>query len=477
MIKKKFYSVEEASKLEINEIKELYFNFINPNQTKIFSTLPFGNELFVKAEGIYLYTSDGKKIYDFTGGGGVLGLGHNHPRILQSRINFQLDKKTEVHKIIFSKYMAALSSSLAYLLPKKLNKSFFLNSGAEAIEAAIKISYKFFDGNRKFILHSDKSYHGKLIASGSISGQYKSKHTLPLIENTFDYKFNDEKDLENKINECMKKGGVYAVVIEPFSASLLEPHSQQFMEKLFELKKKYNFIIIFDEVFTGFYKSKKMFYFQNYKKIEPDLICLSKTLGGGKSSISAIVTNDDVYAKVYKNISDTFLHTTTYNAFGEESVTALEALNIINESNFEKEVSSQADLINQELIKLKNKHKNKIKEIKGTGILNGIIFDSFLTPLTKFVEKIPIKFINNKVFFMNKLTATAISSELYKSYNILTYINDSSVSNHLVVSPSLKTKHEDIKYFFNSLDDCLNKNINLKTIELIFDFLKSNFKL
>ena len=75
---------------------------------------------------MHINTSNGKSVLDFTGGLGVLGLGHNHPKILEARINFQKEKKVEVHKIIFSKYMAALSSSISYLLPENLKKSFFL---------------------------------------------------------------------------------------------------------------------------------------------------------------------------------------------------------------------------------------------------------------------------------------------------------------------------------------------------------------
>ena len=89
------------------------------------------------------------------------------------------------------------------------------------------------------------------------------------------------------------------------------------------------------------------------------------------------------------------------------------------------------------------------------------------------MEKLPINIIQDKVFFVKKLTATAISSELYKNYNILTYINDSSVSNHLVIAPSLIIEEKEVNYFFKSLDECLSKGINLKTIELIINSIKS----
>tara|TARA_Y100000590_G_scaffold65118_1_gene70321 strand:+ start:10115 stop:11542 length:1428 start_codon:yes stop_codon:yes gene_type:complete len=470
---RKLYSVEEAKNLKIEEVHELYANFINPNQTKIFSSLPFGKEIFETAEGVFMYTSSGKKILDFTGGLGVLGLGHNHPKILGARINYQKEKKIEVHKIIFSKYMAALSSSISSLLPPNLNKSFFLNSGAEAVEAAIKVCYKSFNRKKKNILYSDKSYHGKLIGSGSISGSYKKNNQFPSMVNCQSFQFNNPDDLEKQINYYEKNGGVYAIAIEPYSASLLEPLSYEFLEKLKNLRNKFNFKIIFDEIFTGFFKSEKMFYFENFEDLTPDVLCLSKTLGGGKSSISCLIIDDETYNKAYGNLNDTFLHTTTYNGFGEETVTALEALNILAEPNFKKNVKELSQHLKKNLDKLKAKHPDKIESIKGTGILNGIIFKSYTSGLGKLVENIPINFIKNKSFFLKKITATAISSELFEKYNILTAINDSSNSNHLCVSPSLIVDKHSVEYFFDSLDKVLEGGLNTKSLEMIFNFIKS----
>ena len=474
MSEKKLYSLQEAKNLDIKEVQKLYHDFINPNQTKIFSSLPYGQDIFESAEGTFLYTNKGKKILDFTGGLGVLGLGHNHPRILKARIDFQKEKRVEVHKVIFSKYMAALSSSISSLLPSNLRKSFFLNSGAEAVEAAIKVSFKSYNSKKKYILYSNKSYHGKLIGSGSISGSYKVNNQFPSMQNCENFEFNNLNSLENKIVECSQKGGVYAVVIEPFSASMLESCSNEFIEKLFLLKKKYDFRIIFDEVFTGFFKSKKMFYFENYKNIEPDIICLSKTLGGGKSSISCLVINNQVYNKAYGELKETFLHTTTYNGFGEESVTALEALNIMSDDNFKNNVIKLSNNLTKKLDEIKEKHKDKIQQIKGTGILNGIIFQSFFVSLGNIIEKIPLEFVKDKSFFLKKLTATAVSCELYEKYNILTTINDSSNSNHLCISPSLIIEEKEIDYFFNSLSKVLSNGINNQTINIILNFLKKN---
>ena len=252
-----------------------------------------------------------------------------------------------------------------------------------------------------------------------------------------------------------------------------KPCSEKFIEKLKFLKDKYKFRLIFDEVFTGFFKSKKMFYFENFKNIAPDIICLSKTLGGGKSSISCLVIDDKVYENAYGPLNNTFLHTTTYNGFGEESITALEALNILSKPDFKKKVEDLSDLLTKKLDEIKLKHPDKIEEIKGTGIINGIIFKSFSSSLANLIEKIPLRLIKDKSFFLKKLTATAISSELFEKYNILSAINDSSFSNHLCISPSLIIDHKDVHYFFDSLDKVLQGNLNTKSLELIVNFVKS----
>ena len=474
MTGKKLYTAEEAENLSNKEVVELYKKYINPNQAQIFSNLPFGKDIYTSAKGMYIFTSGGKKILDFTGGLGVLGLGHNHQRIIDRRIKFQKENKMEVHKIVFSQYMAALSHNIASLLPEKLNKSFFLNSGAEAVEAAIKVCFKSYNSKRKNILYSNKSYHGKLIGSGSVSGSYKKNNQFPEMENCESFKFNDEDDLEKKVLEMESKGKIYGVIVEPYSASLLAPCSEKFINKLEELRKKFGFRIIFDEVFSGWYKSEKMFYFENFKKkIIPDVITLSKAMGGGKSSISCLVINDDTYSLAYGKLSETFLHTTTYNGFAEESLTALEAINILSSKEFNTKVKNLSIYLREKLSEIKNMNPNKIEEIKGTGILNGIIFKSFASEIAKIVEKLPLKLISDKSFFLKKITAIAISCELYEKHNILTAISDSSNSNHLYVAPSLVIENKEIDYFFSCLNNVLKGGVNLKSLEIIFNFLKS----
>jgi putrescine aminotransferase len=460
-------TIEDAEKLTIEEIQGLYSKYINPYQTTIFKNFPFGKDIFVRAEGMYMYTSDQKKILDFTGGVGVLNHGHNHKKIIEARKKYLNQNGMEVHKLVFSRYLAALSFNISNILGGKLNKTFICNSGAEAVEGALKIAYRV-SNNKKYVLSSNKSYHGKLIGTGTISGSYSKKNNFPKMDGNDFFNFNDPNSLKEKIEECEKKGGVYAVIIEPFSATLLQSCSEEFIQELVSLKKKYDFSIICDEVYCAWYKCGEIFYFKHFKNFEPDIITLSKAMGGGKSSISAYVTNNDYYNKVYGSIDKALLHTTTYNGFAEECITAIEAINILIDERFDLKVKDLERNIQIKLQKLKEKNPSKIKSFTGKGSLFGIEFFSFLDYVNVLIDKIPFKSIQDKKKLVSKLTVATISSELYSKYNILCNVSESDNSDYLYVTPSIIVKNDELEYFFSSLEKVLNSKIDLKILQYIF---------
>src|SRR5919198_772988 len=163
-------TLDDCEELTVKQVHDLYRKYVNRSQVSLMTSFGFGRELVTRAEGAWLWTSDGRKILDFTGGVGVLNHGHNHPRILAARKRFQDQQRMEVHKTYFSPYVAALSHNLAQLLPGDLNMSFFPNSGAEAVEGAVKVAHKYHGGKRNSILRADISFHGKLLGSGSLTG-------------------------------------------------------------------------------------------------------------------------------------------------------------------------------------------------------------------------------------------------------------------------------------------------------------------
>ena len=279
----KLLSVDEIENLSIEEIWKLYAEYVNPAQVEILSKFSWGRDRFERAEGMYLYTTDGRQIMDFTGGIGVLDHGHNHPRILAARKAYQDKKRMEIHKVIFSPYLAALCHNIAQLLPGDLNKSFFPNSGAEAVEGALKLAYKASfksaDDKRDYILFSDIAFHGKLIGTGTISGKPQKHFDFPRMENTDWFEYGNLESVKKKVAELRRADGssnVYAIIIEPFHASTATPCSAEFLYGLRELCDNEGIGLIFDEVYSGWGKTGSLFYFMRHEGLLPDVVTMSQ---------------------------------------------------------------------------------------------------------------------------------------------------------------------------------------------------------
>jgi len=469
---KKLYSVEDVENLSITNVLDLYKKYINFSQVELINSFGFGQDLVDKAEGMYIFTKNGRKILDFTGGVGVLNHGHNHPRILKIRQEYSKKMKMEVHKNYFSPYLAALSSNLANLLPDKLNYSYFQNSGAEAVEGALKLAYKYHKGERDVVLSSDISFHGKTIAASNITNSietsyFKFQKTL----NNDSFIYNSIDSVKNKILEHSTNGksNIYAIIIEPFSASSLKSCSEEFLKELREICNNHKIVLIFDEVYSGWFKTGKIFNFLQYSNLVPDILVTSKSLGGGKSSISAYISTNEIFSKAYGNLKDATLHSTTFNGFGEETVTAIESINIMIEDNYEEKSQKNGRLITQELELLRLKYSDMVLETRGSGCLHGIFFDSrHFKKISKFFSKIfPISFLKDDQAIFKLLCASVIF-HLYKNYNILTFYG-SNLGIPLKVSPSVIASPDQIKYFFESLD----KTLKVGFYKLLLDFAKN----
>ena len=232
-----------------------------------------------------------------------------------------------------------------------------------------------------------------------------------------------------------------------------------------------NLADIFDEIYSGWCKTGKLFYFMNYENLFPDILTSAKSLGGGKASISCYTCRDHVFKKAYDNQKDATLHSTTFNGFGEETITAIEAINIIVEEDFEKKSIQIGENISQSLYNLKKKHNNIISEVRGSGCLNGIVIntafaDKYLKPI---LNLIPMQFLKDDTS-IKKIIVASIIYDLYQSYNILTFYG-SNKDIPLKVAPSLMAKKEDIDYFENSLDQVLSKGL----VKLVSNFVSQKF--
>ncbi len=344
--------------------------------------LPFYSRFnigFYKGKGVYLWGYDRKKYLDFSSAIGVMNFGYSNPEIL-SVISKKSKKIMTTSNLFYSEERV--------LLAKKLTEIsfdggvFFSNSGAEANEAAIKIARLFgkkFSKSKYRILSLKESFHGRTLATITATGQEKYQKGFEPLPEGFEYvNYNDVKDLEMKTDE-----NVCAVFLEAIQGEGgVRPISKEFVEKVKELSKKYNFLVVFDEVQTGLGRTGKYFGYQNFD-IEPDIITLSKSLGGG------LPAGATVLARKHLDICKPGLHASTMGGNQLVSAVSLKVLEILTRKGLLDYVVKLGNYLMSNLEEIK-KEKEVILEVRGKGLMIGIEFDkkiNVMDIIIKLLEK------------------------------------------------------------------------------------------
>ncbi len=469
--KPKLLTIEDCEKLANKNVRQLYKQYVNPGLENILYSFGAGEILIDHAEGVWMYTKDGRKILDVSGGIGVLTLGHNHPRILETRIRYQQMKRMEVHKTIFSPYQAGLSHNLAQLLPGDLNYPFFCNSGAEAVEGAVKLAYKYHKGKRQHILHADISFHGKLLGTGGMTNSQEKEFKFPTIPGikVFDYK--DIESIKTLVADLRQPSGesdIYALIIEPFNAITLTYLSNEYLQSLRKLCDEHNICLIVDEVFCGWCKTGNYFRFMD-SGIIPDIITTSKSLGGGKSSISAYISRKPILIKAYGDVPNATLHTTTYNGFGEECATAIEAINIMVDEDFPAKCRALEQMVVEKGKVLMKKYPEQIEEIRGAGAHHGIFPKRRDNVFSSLLQSLPLAMTQDKNF-LNKIIVASLVDWLFKKHDIFTFFNNNRDVG-VLFSPSLVIEKKEVDYFFNAMDETFDYGVT----RIIGEFIKNKF--
>jgi putrescine aminotransferase len=443
-------TVDSCEQFTARQVHDLYRKHVNRSQVSLMTSFGFGRELVERAEGAWLWTRDGRRILDFTGGVGVLNHGHNHPRILAARKRFQDRRRMEVHKTYFSPYVAALSHNLATLLPADLNMSFFPNSGAEAVEGAVKVAYKYHGGKRTTILRADIGFHGKLLGSGGLTGT--GGFRFPEIPGVLSFPYGDLDAVRTAVASARTaRGGcdVYAIIVEPFSASTMRNCSEEFLRGLRELCDAENIVLIFDEIYTGWGKTGSLFYFMRYPGLVPDVLTTSKSFGGGKSSISAYVAREPIFRKAFDTMADSVVHSTstTYYGFGEETATAIEAVNIAVEDDYPGRARDIERIMAPGLRRIMKEHPDTVADFLDGG-----------PRILDLAARLAPRGLLADPHFRIKLITCSVVDALYRDHGIYTYYTLNG-DNPLVAAPPLVVEPADVEYFVDSLDATLAKGL------------------
>ena len=326
---------------------------------------------------------------DFVAGVSTCTLGHSNP-IITNTVKEQLDKYT--HVMVYGEYIQSpqykLAELLAENLPKNLNCTYFTNSGAEAIEGAMKLAKR--ATGRSEIISCKNSYHGSTQGALSIMGNEEKKAKYrPLLPDCNQIIFNDENTLENITNKTA------VVVIEPIQGAtgFITP-TNNFLQKVRKKCNETGTLLIFDEIQTCFGRLGNLFGFESYNVV-PDILCIAKGMGGGMP-IGAFIASWELMNLL--TFQPKLGHITTFGGHPVNCAASLATLEVLLSANIMSKMEAKEQLFRQQL------QHSKIKEIRGKGLMLAIEFDN--EELTK--EVVEKSLDNGLILFYFLFTKTAV---------------------------------------------------------------------
>ena len=308
----------------------------------------------VRAEGIYMFGPDGKKYIDLISGVSVSNTGHCHPKVVEA-VKKQAD--LYMHLMVYGEFIQSpqvkYAERLAGILPPALNSCYFVNSGSEAVEGALKLAKRYTGKSR--IISFKKSYHGSTHGALSIQGSELYKNAFrPLLPDTFQIGFNDEKSLDEIDNKTA------CVIVEPVQgeAGIIYPDND-FLLKIRNRCKATGSLLIFDEIQTGFGRLGHMFAIDRFGVV-PDILLLAKALGGGMP-LGAFISSGEIMSALVTNPS--LGHITTFGGHPVCCAAGLASLNVIIDEKLAESCNSKSVLFKKEL------NHPLISEVRGEGLL------------------------------------------------------------------------------------------------------------
>jgi len=332
-------------------------------QSSILPTYKRSNLSFVKGKGSYLITKNGKKYLDFASGIAVNSLGHCNSELIKV-LNNQSKKMWHISNAFQIPEQEELAKKLVKLT--FADKVFFCNSGAESVEAAIKIARAYHQIKKKKnkfkIITIKGSFHGRTLATISASGQKKMIDGFkPLLDGFVQVEFGDHKSIEKAVDNKTA-----AIMVEPIlGEGGIKIIPNQCLEGLRKLCNKKKILLIFDEVQCGIGRTGKFFSYQ-WSKIKPDILATAKGMGGGFPIGACLVT--DKVSKGMKFGS----HGSTFGGNPLACSVAKRVIEIISEKKFLNDLNQKATFFVNKLEMIKNTYNHLINEIRGRGFLLGI---------------------------------------------------------------------------------------------------------
>ncbi len=430
------FSISELLSERGNDKFVLHEQHLNNQMVRVLKTIGYDRN-YKKAIGQYLYDQDNNEYLDLLSGFGVFALGRNHPTIvnaLKETLSLELPNLVQMDVSLLS---GLLAEKILQTTPEKLNKIFFANSGAEAVEAAIKFAR--YTTKREKILHCEHSFHGLTLGALSLNGEEIFREGFgPLLPECSAIPFNDLEALE----KALSNKDVAAFIVEPIQGKGVNVPDNNYLPEVERLCNQYGTLFVADEIQTGIGRTGK-FWAIDHWGVKPDMVLMAKALSGGFIPVGAVAMTEKIMDTVFNRMDRAVVHGSTFSKNNMAMAAGLATLQVLEDEKMVENSAKVGEDIISSLSAMIDRY-DFLKEVRGKGLMIAIEFG---TP-----KSLKLKAAWTMLETANKgLFCQMVTIPLFKDHRILSQVAGHGM-NVVKLLPPLNLTQKDRDWIVNSFD-------------------------
>ncbi len=418
---------------------ELHRKFLNAQMVRVLSTIGY-DRFYERGEGAYLIDRAGDRYLDFLSGFGVFALGRSHPvvkRALSDVLDADLPALAQMDCALLP---GLLAEALLAQAPPSLERCFFANSGAEAVEAALKFARC--ATGRPRLVYCKNGYHGLTYGALSVNGEDDFRPGFgPFLPGCSEIPFGDADALEREL----AKGDVAAFITEPIQGHGVFLPPEGYLQAAQQLCRRHGTLLVIDEVQTGLGRTGRFFAFEHWD-LEPDMVTLAKALSGGYVPVGAVLCRGEIFSKVFHHIDRAVVHGSTFAKNPLAMAAGLATLSAIAEEGLVERAARMGERLLQRTLPLMEKYE-LLQAVRGKGLIAAFEFGG----PRSLKLKVGFKLIEAA---RKGLFSQLVTVPLFQRHRILTQVAGPHI-NAVKILPPLIIGEAEVDHFAEAFEDVL----------------------
>jgi acetylornithine/succinyldiaminopimelate/putrescine aminotransferase len=362
------YSVAQLVEQRQGEQYALHTKHINPSLARVQAIIGF-DKIYTQGKGCYLWDADGNRYLDLLSGYSVFNLGRGHPAVKHAIQEVLALDRPNLIKMDCPLLAGLLAEELVKRMPPGLDTVFFANSGADAVDTALKFARA--ATRRPRMLYLDHAFHGLTLSTLALNGGTQFRKGFEPLMPGFDVvAMNDLAALEKQLRE----EDVAAFIVEPIQGKGVYIPADNYLPEAQRLCRKYHTLFVCDEVQVGMGRTGR-FLCSEHWGLEPDIVTLSKSLGGGYIPVSATITRRWIHDRTFSSLQRCQVHSTTFGQNELAMAAGLATLHVLDEERLIERAATMGEKLLKGLAALQERYE-MIADVRGKGLMIGIEFQA-----------------------------------------------------------------------------------------------------